>query len=132
VHTRSGAAFEFALFTSDAPATVLRFVHMAEAGMYKDSVIGVSREHALTLGEAATLAPGPPPPNETGPWPHVRGSVGFAASRGSSSGQIEVRLVDDPAADHERAVFGQVLTGMDVVEGLPPGDRLDRIDVLLR
>jgi cyclophilin family peptidyl-prolyl cis-trans isomerase len=38
--------------------------------------------------------------------------------------------VDSPRLDHQYTVFGTVLTGMDVVDGVIEGDVIERVDVV--
>ncbi|MEB3352388.1 MAG: peptidylprolyl isomerase [Cyanobacteriota bacterium] len=60
--------------------------------------------------------------------PHLRGSVAMARSQDpdSASSQFYVALQALPELDGSYAVFGQVISGMDVVDRLQQGDRLQR------
>ena len=62
---------------------------------------------------------------------HRRGTVGIS-TRGRDTGdaQIFVNLVDSPRLDHLYTVFGTVVSGMDVVDGILEGDVIDRIEVV--
>jgi cyclophilin family peptidyl-prolyl cis-trans isomerase len=62
---------------------------------------------------------------------HRRGTVGIS-TRGRDTGdaQLFVNLVDSPRLDHQYTVFGTVLTGMDVVDGVIEGDVIERVDVV--
>ncbi len=62
---------------------------------------------------------------------HRRGTVGIS-TRGRDTGdaQFFVNLVDSPRLDHQYTVFGAVVSGMDVVDGILEGDVIERIEVV--
>ena len=135
VSIRDVGAFELALFTAQAPATVLRFARLAHAGYYNGLTFhrvvpnfviqGGSPGANEYVGEASFMR------DEVGTWPHVRGAVGIS-TRGHDTGdaQIFVDLVDNPRLDHVYTVFGQVLNGIDVVDRILEGDVIERIEIL--
>jgi peptidyl-prolyl cis-trans isomerase B (cyclophilin B) len=132
---RGVGAFELALFTAQAPATVLRFAHLAESGYYNGLTFhrvvpnfviqGGSPGANEYIGDAAFMR------DEVGAWPHVRGAVGVS-TRGRDTGdaQIFIDLVDNPRLDHDYTVFAQVLNGIDVVDQILEGDVIDRIEII--
>ena len=134
---RALGTFELMLFTSEAPATVLRFAHLAEAGYYNglsfhrvvpDFVIqGGSPGANEYIGDAAFMR------DEVGQWPHVRGAVGIS-TRGRDTGdaQIFIDLVDNPRLNHEYTVFAQVLNGMDVIDQVLEGDVIEKIEIVVK
>jgi cyclophilin family peptidyl-prolyl cis-trans isomerase/HEAT repeat protein len=135
VTIRGVGAFELALFTAQAPASVLRFAHLAEAGYYNGLTFhrvvpnfviqGGSPGATEYVGDASFMR------DEVGLWPHVRGAVGIS-TRGRDTGdaQIFVDLIDNPRLDHEYTVFAQVLNGIEVVDRILEGDVIERIDIL--
>jgi cyclophilin family peptidyl-prolyl cis-trans isomerase len=135
VTIRGVGTFDLALFTRDAPASVLRFVHLAERGYYNgltfhrivpDFVIqGGSPGANEYIGDSSFMR------DEVGLWPHVRGAVGIS-TRGRDTGdaQIFIDTVDNPRLDHEYTVFGQVLNGIDVVDRILEGDVIERIEII--
>jgi len=135
VTIRGVGAFELALFTAQAPATVLRFARLAESGYYNGLTFhrvvpnfviqGGSPGANEFIGDAAFMR------DEVGTWPHVRGAVGIS-TRGHDTGdaQIFVDLVDNPRLDHDYTVFAQILNGIDVVDQVLEGDVIDRIEIL--
>ena len=130
---RAIGTIELALFTAETPASVIRFVRLAEAGFYNGLTFdALTPEGIVQTRAAGAPADTSPLPDETSPWPHVRGSLGFAAARGTTDGRIAIQIADDPSLDHERAVFGQVLAGIDVVDRLREGDVIEKLDILLR
>jgi cyclophilin family peptidyl-prolyl cis-trans isomerase len=62
---------------------------------------------------------------------HRRGTVGIS-TRGRDTGdaQLFVNLVDSPRLDHQYTVFGAVVSGMDVVDGVLEGDVIERVEVV--
>ena len=135
VTIRDLGVFEFALFTSEAPITVLRFAALAESGYYNGLtfhrvvpnfvVQGGSPAANEFVGAADFMR------DEVGLWPHVRGAVGIS-TRGRDTGdaQFFVDLVDNPRFDHEYTVFGQLLNGIEVVDRILEGDVIERIEIM--
>jgi cyclophilin family peptidyl-prolyl cis-trans isomerase/HEAT repeat protein len=132
---RGVGSFELALFTAQAPATVLHFARLAESGYYNGLTFhrvvpnfviqGGSPGANEYVGDATFMR------DEVGMWPHVRGAVGIS-TRGHDTGdaQIFVDLVDNPRLDHDYTVFAQVLNGIEVVDQILEGDVIDRIEIL--
>jgi cyclophilin family peptidyl-prolyl cis-trans isomerase len=132
---RGVGAFDLALITSQAPATVLRFARLAESGYYNGLTFhrvvpnfviqGGSPGANEFIGDARFMR------DELGLWPHVRGAVGIS-TRGRDTGdaQIFVDLVDNPRLDHEFTVFAQVLNGIEVVDQILEGDVIERIEII--
>jgi cyclophilin family peptidyl-prolyl cis-trans isomerase len=135
VTIRGVGTFELTLFTEQAPATVLRFAHLAAAGYYNGLTFhrvvpnfviqGGSPGASEFIGDASFMR------DELGLWPHVRGAVGIS-TRGRDTGdaQIFVNLVDNPRLDHEYTVFAQVLNGIDVVDAVLEGDVIERVEII--
>jgi cyclophilin family peptidyl-prolyl cis-trans isomerase len=135
VTIRDVGSFELALFTMEAPATVLRFADLAESGYYNGLTIHRVVPNFVVQG-------GSPGGNEytgvrdymrdeVGLWPHVRGSVGIS-TRGRDTGdaQFFVNLIDNPRFDHAYTVFAQALSGLDVIDRILEGDVIERIEIL--
>jgi cyclophilin family peptidyl-prolyl cis-trans isomerase/HEAT repeat protein len=132
---RGVGTFELALFTVQAPATVMRFAHLAESGYYNGLTFhrvvpnfviqGGSPGANEYIGDAMFMR------DEVGSWPHVRGAVGIS-TRGRDTGdaQIFIDLVDNPRLDHEYTVFAQVLNGIDVVDRILEGDVIEKIEII--
>jgi cyclophilin family peptidyl-prolyl cis-trans isomerase len=135
VTIRGVGRFDLALFTAQAPATVLRFARLAESGYYNGLTFhrvvpnfviqGGSPGANELIGDAFFMR------DELGLWPHVRGAVGIS-TRGRDTGdaQIFVDLVDNPRLDHEYTVFAQVLSGIDVVDQILEGDAIESVEIL--
>jgi cyclophilin family peptidyl-prolyl cis-trans isomerase len=135
VTIRDLGAFDVALFTSEAPLTVLRFASLAESGYYNGLMFHRVVPNFVVQG-------GSPAANEyrgtsefmrdeVGLWPHVRGALGLSTrGRDTGDGQFFIDLVDNPRFDHEYTVFAQVLNGMDVIDRILEGDVIERIEII--
>lgn len=63
---------------------------------------------------------------------HARGSVAMARSQApdSASSQFYISLADLEFLDGDYAVFGKIIEGMDVVDGIEQGDRIESAQVI--
>lgn len=134
VTVRGVGAFDLALFTAQAPATVLRFARLAEAGYFNGltfhRVVPNFVIQGGSPGANEYVGDSPFMRDELGLWPHVRGAVGIS-TRGRDTGdaQIFVDLVDNPRLDHDYTVFAQVLNGIDVVDRVLEGDVIEGVEI---
>jgi cyclophilin family peptidyl-prolyl cis-trans isomerase len=128
-------SFDIALFTSEAPLTVLRFASLAESGYYKGLtfhrvvpnfvVQGGSPAANELVGTSEFMR------DEVGLWPHVRGAVGLSTrGRDTGDGQFFIDLIDNPRFDHDYTVFAQVLNGLEVIDRILEGDVIERIEIV--
>jgi cyclophilin family peptidyl-prolyl cis-trans isomerase len=136
VTMRGIGSFELMLFTSEAPATVLRFARLAQSGYYNGLTFhrvvsnfviqGGSPGASEYIGDAAFMR------DEVGLWPHVRGAAGIS-TRGRDTGdaQIFIDLVDNPRLNHDYTVFAQVLSGIEIVDQVLEGDTIDKIEIVI-
>ena len=123
-------SFELALFTTEAPATVLRFVRLADAGSFNGRMFGGVLPTLIGLPASGTSAMDNVR-RETSAWPHVRGAVGLSpGGQETGDAQVFINLVDNPAFDHVYPVFAQVLNGIDVLDRILEGDVIERIEIL--
>jgi cyclophilin family peptidyl-prolyl cis-trans isomerase len=69
--------------------------------------------------------------DELGTVPHVRGTVGMS-TRGHDTGDAQwfVNLRDNLRLNRDYSVFGEVVEGIDVVDGILEGDVIARIEVI--
>jgi cyclophilin family peptidyl-prolyl cis-trans isomerase/HEAT repeat protein len=126
-------SFDIALDVDFAPLTAIRIARRAGEGYY----------NGLTFHRVAAnfvIQGGSPGANEYAGDAlymrdevgiHRRGTVGIS-TRGRDTGdaQIFVNLVDSPRLDHQYTVFGTVVTGMDVVDGVLEGDVIEQIEIV--
>src|SRR5690348_1119027 len=68
--------------------------------------------------------------DELGTVPHVRGTVGMS-TRGHDTGDAQwfINLRDNLRLDRDYTVFGEVVEGIDVVDGILEGDTIAHIEV---
>jgi cyclophilin family peptidyl-prolyl cis-trans isomerase len=126
-----GGEVEIRLLPFDAPANAARFARLARSGYFDGLTIHRVVPNFVVQG-------GSPGANEysgDGPFtrdelgePNWRGTVGLS-TRGRDTGdaQFFINLVDNVRLDHEYTVFGQVVRGMDVVDGMAEGAVIRRV-----
>ncbi len=131
--TRYGK-IEMALDLVDAPLTSMSFVRLAQAGFFNGLtfhrvVPGFVVQGGDPRGDGYG-GPGFTIRCEYSGRPYGRGALGMALSGKDTSGsQFFITLDPQPHLDGFYTQFGSVLTGMDVVEKIRPGDVIERIDV---
>ena len=127
-------AIDLELFAADAPATVENFTKLARDGFY-DGVIfhRVIRDFMVQGGDPTGTGSGGPGykfADEFNSHKIVRGALAMANAGPNTNGSqfFIVTAEACPWLDGKHTVFGEVTSGMDVVdriEGVPtgPGDR---------
>ena len=129
IAVRDVGRFEVALLAAEAPATVLRFVQLAESGYYNGLTFDRIAPNAIVQGGRRMGDDARFPHSEVGTWPHVRGVLGLAMPD-TNDAQFFVDLVDNPRFDHQYTVFAQILNGADVVDQLLEGDVIESISIV--
>jgi peptidyl-prolyl cis-trans isomerase B (cyclophilin B) len=131
-----GGTILIKLFTTDAPATIARVTRLARAHYYDGLsfhryvpnfvIQGGSPGANEQVGDARFMR------DELGGHSHLRGTVGIS-TRGHDTGdaQFFINLVDNKRLDHDYTVFGEVTSGMDVVDKIRAGDVMARVEVLV-
>jgi cyclophilin family peptidyl-prolyl cis-trans isomerase/HEAT repeat protein len=127
--------FDIGLEVDAAPLTAIRIARHAGEGYY----------NGLTFHRVApnfVVQGGSPGANEYSGEPHyMRDEVGLhyratvgISTRGRDTGdaQIFVNLIDSPRLDHLYTVFGTVIEGMAVVDGILEGDVIERVELINR
>ncbi|MEO8500105.1 MAG: HEAT repeat domain-containing protein [Vicinamibacteria bacterium] len=133
ITTRYGR-IEMALDVVDAPLTSMSFVRLAQAGFFNGLTFHrVAPGFVIQGGDPRGDGNGGPGSTircEYNERPYGRGAVGMALSGKDTGGsQFFIALQPQPHLDGAYTQFGQVLSGMDVVEKIRPGDVIERIDV---
>jgi peptidyl-prolyl cis-trans isomerase B (cyclophilin B) len=124
------------LFAHEAPMTVDSFIELARRDYFNGSLFHRVVPNFVVQG-------GSDPRNEGGPGYqlrceinlrlHQRGSLSMAhAGKDTGSSQFTFQHSPQPHLDGGYTVFGQVLTGMDVVDRLTREDVIERIQVSVR
>jgi cyclophilin family peptidyl-prolyl cis-trans isomerase/HEAT repeat protein len=129
-----GGAIDVMLFPGEAPATVSRFAQLARRGYYDGLTFHrVAPGFVIQGGSPGAneySGDGPFMRDELGLRSHTRGTVGLS-TRGRDTGdaQFFINLLDNPRLDHDYTIFGEVTTGMDVVDAVLEGDVIARIEL---
>jgi cyclophilin family peptidyl-prolyl cis-trans isomerase/HEAT repeat protein len=128
VETERGV-IEIELFVLDAPLTVRNFVRLAREGFYD----GLSVHHVVPNGYIqagdprgdGNGGPGYVIRSELNGRPIVRGSVAMMDhGRDTAGSQFFITHLPRPDLDGRYTVFGQVTSGLDVVDRSEPGDTI--------
>jgi cyclophilin family peptidyl-prolyl cis-trans isomerase len=136
VHTSRGDFVIALVEPKVAPQTVNNFVYLAQNHYYDGLtfhrvVPGFVVQGGDPLG-TGTGGPDYKLPNETNPSQWPRGTVGMASSAAGVSGsQFFITLGDAPflATNGVYNHFGQVTSGMEVVDRIQVGDTMSSLDV---
>lgn len=123
------------LFNDETPATIARITRLARAHYYDGLTFhryvpnfviqGGSPGANEQVGDAQFMR------DELGGHSHLRGTVGIS-TRGHDTGdaQFFINLADNTRLDHDYTVFGDVISGMDVVDRIRAGDIMQRVEVI--
>ena len=132
MHTNHGA-IELELFDEDAPKTVENFRKLAADGFYDGLVFHrVIRDFMIQGGcpeGTGTGGPGYTFEDEINDHKIVRGALAMANAGPNTNGsQFFIVTTEAPWLDGKHTVFGEVTSGMDVVDAIEnlPTDRRDR------
>lgn len=124
------------LYEGRTPTTTKNFISLAEGGFYKDMVFHrVVPGFVIQTGDPTGTGTGGSDktiPLEIHPdLKHVKGAVGMARTSdpNSATSQFYITLSATPNLDGQYTVFGKVVDGMDVVESIKQGDKLNSITV---
>ncbi len=130
-----GGTILISLFTDETPATIARITRLARAHYYDGLsfhryvanfvIQGGSPGANEQVGDAQFMR------DELGGHSHLRGTVGIS-TRGHDTGdaQFFINLVDNKRLDHDYTVFGEVVSGMDVVDKIRAGDIMQHVEVI--
>ena len=136
VHTTRGDFVITLVDAKVAPQTVNNFVYLAQNHFYDGLtfhrvVPGFVVQGGDQLGNG-TGGPAYKLPNESNPSNWARGTVGMASSAAGVSGsQFFITIGDAPflASNGVYNHFGQVTSGMDVLDKIQVGDTMSSLDV---
>lgn len=127
---------KFELFEDKAPVTAKNFIWLAQSGFYDGLTFHrVEKGFVIQGGDPngdGTGGSGKTIPLEIHPdLKHVKGVVAMARSQDpdSASSQFYITLADAHFLDGNYAVFGKVTEGMDAVESIAVGDKMNKVTV---
>jgi cyclophilin family peptidyl-prolyl cis-trans isomerase len=126
VEMQDGGAFELRLLAWEAPTNADRFARLAESGYFDGltyhRVVPNFVVQGGSPGANEYAGDGPFTRDELGLDGNWRGTVGLSTrGRDSGDGQMFINLIDNVRLDHEYTVFAEVVSGMEVVDGLLEG-----------
>ena len=123
----------------DAPQGVNNFVTLAQNGFY-DGLTFHRVEPGFVIQGGDPKGDGTGGPGYTVPaeisHKHGRGALAWARTgdqvnpeRASSGSQFYITQQETPFLDGQYSVFGQVISGMEIVDKIAVGDKIQRIDI---
>lgn len=129
------------LYPEKAPFSVTNFIALAKGGFYDGLTFHrVVPNFVIQGGDpqgTGSGGPGYTVPAEIG-LKHHKGALAWARlpdqvnpKKRSSGSQFYIALEATPFLDGEYTVFGQTIQGMDVVEKIKQGDKIEKIDILV-
>ncbi len=141
VHTSKGD-ISCQLNVKEAPLSVTNFVQLAKGGFYNGLIFHrVVPNFVIQGGDPDGTGRGGPgytlPPEIK--LSHVKGALAWARlpdqvnpKKRSSGSQFYIALDNIPYLDGEYTVFGQTLSGMEVVQKIEQGDVIKSIEILVQ
>jgi cyclophilin family peptidyl-prolyl cis-trans isomerase len=127
------------LFYKNAPISVTNFIQLSKNGFYNGLCFHrVISNFVIQGGDPlndGTGGPGYTLPSEIG-LKHKKGSLCWARlsdqvnpQKRSSGSQFYITLEDIPYLDGEYTVFGQIIDGFNVINGIKKGDIIKKISI---
>jgi len=130
------------LFPDSAPVTVASFLHLARTGFFNGTTFhrvvpgfviqgGDPKSKDPKATDVGTGGPGYKLPAEFNNRPHVTGTLSMARGGDPNSGgsQFFICLADQPSLNGQYTVFGQVVSGMDVVNQVTQGTVMQEVTI---
>jgi len=130
-------------FPDSAPVTVASFIHLARTGFYNGTTFhrvvpgfviqgGDLKSKDPNAQDVGTGGPGYNIPLEASNRPHVTGTLSMARSNDPNSGgsQFFICLGDQPSLNGQYTVFGEVVSGQDVVNKIAQGDVMRSVTIV--
>jgi cyclophilin family peptidyl-prolyl cis-trans isomerase len=141
IHTSKGD-ITCQLFTQEAPLSVTNFIQLSKGGFYNGLIFHRVVPNFVVQGGdpdgTGRGGPGYTVPAEI-KLPHIQGALAWARlpdnanpKKRSSGSQFYITLEKIPYLDGEYTVFGQTISGMDVVKKIEQGDVIKSIDIILK
>jgi len=140
IHTSKGDVV-CELFAKEAPLSVTNFKYLADNGYYNGLTFHrVVPKFVVQGGDPTGTGAGGPgytiPAEIDSKHKHVKGALAWARTgdevnpeRRSSGSQFYITLEPTPFLDGAYTVFGQTTSGLDVVENIRMGDKIESIEV---
>ena len=141
IHTSKGTVVCH-LNTQKAPISTTNFIQLAKGGFYNGLTFHRVVPNFVVQGGdpqgTGTGGPGYTVPAEIG-LPHEKGALAWARlpdqvnpQKRSSGSQFYITLEKVPYLDGEYSVFGKTISGMDVVQKLQQGDKINSVEIVVK
>ena len=126
IETAKGT-IEFEFFAAEAPETSKNFIKNAQVMYYKGEKF--NRAEELLIQAGSRLAAGDTLPIENGSQEMARGVVAMAKEEGASVSYASEFFIcrGDTILDSDYTIFGNVISGMEVVDSIAVGDAITNI-----
>ena len=130
-----GGEIRIEFFPEDAPKTVENFVTLAKKGFYTGLNFHRVVPDFVVQGGCpkgnGTGGPGYTIKAEFNKQKHVRGTVAMARSQhpDSAGSQFYICYGSTPHLDGQYAVFGKVVSGMELVDRIKQGDKMTSVTI---
>jgi peptidyl-prolyl cis-trans isomerase B (cyclophilin B) len=135
IETNRGT-IELELSPTDAPKTVNNFVFLAREGFYDGVTFHrVIRDFMIQGGDPTGTGRGGPGYSfedevQGNPLQHERGVISMANAGPNTNGsQFFITHAPQPHLNGKHTVFGKVAKGLDVVDAIQQGDRMERVQI---
>lgn len=134
IHTKKGD-IRIELFADESPMTVDNFIQLARSGFYNGLLfVRVVPNFVIQGGDPRgdqNGGPGYQIRDEINLHKYETGTVGMALSGKDTGGsQFFITHSPQPHLDGGYTVFGKVIEGMEVVNRIARGDRMERVDII--
>jgi len=134
IHTKKGD-IRIELFADESPMTVDNFMHLARSGFYNGLLfVRVVPNFVIQGGDPRgdqNGGPGYQIRDEINLHKYETGTVGMALSGKDTGGsQFFITHSPQPHLDGGYTIFGRVTDGMDVVNRIARGDRIERVEII--
>ena len=132
----NGQEIRLEFYPADAPKTVENFLTLAKKGFYNNLTFHRVVPDFVVQGGCpkgnGTGGPGYTIPAEFNTQKHVRGTVAMARSQhpDSAGSQFYICYGPTPHLDGNYTVFGKVTSGMEHVDRIKPGDRMQSVAIV--
>jgi len=141
IHTTKGDII-CQLYPEKAPLSVTNFVQLAQMGYYNGLKFHrVVPNFVIQGGDpdgTGAGGPGYTVAAEIG-LPHQKGALAWARQgdqvnpkKRSSGSQFYITLEATPFLDGEYTVFGQTIQGQDIVQKIRQGDKIEKVDIVIK
>lgn len=123
------------LFADESPMTVDNFIHLARSGFYNGlAFVRVVPNFVIQGGDPRgdqNGGPGYQIRDEINLHRYETGTVGMALSGKDTGGsQFFITHSPQPHLDGGYTIFGRVIDGMDIVNRIARGDRMERVEII--